>query len=597
MPFVSLTSDDLTIACFLVEHDWPGQFSVSHFFGGDVAAGLSNRESRRPEGEAMLLSVALKIVAEETDAQALRHTLATLGKGWVGLPLLADQFLGADYASTAARTYHAQRLIDLTDPLIVAHDATLAPDHIYAPLVVGHITQLPELEPLSGKDAMCSATLTEDSPWEFRVGVHPTIMAAIVSGTWPASLQPDWQRRPTQAPVHGLKFDRIGLQREQTIAQEERALTWTAEVGFTLTSKAELATLLGFFIASRGTWTPFDAPLWFEPGTPTAEAPHESKLRFADRTLKVEFSTPLVAAARIKFQQVPWEIVGTAGETPQQPPRIFLYQINYLLPEPVVYRFTNCWRPLTRAGDGTYAPAPMEHENIDGGLELRDSPVTLNAFTFEGNPLAMFNPNILEGRLWLRIFEIETDPIDPDQAQLRWAGSISDARQTGRKYAAECSWLGGLMDRQVPNVRLGPQCNTWFLSSRCGHLKSAFLKTGTLLSSSDATIVVTTADAAAAQTYAPGKIEVGTGLAYESRLITASTPVTGGQELTLDRPLRQLATGQAVTYYRSCDRSLARCKELDPTGWKGRFRGHPFVPQSNLSLPQLPTDTPSGGKK
>ena len=274
MPFVPLTSDGLTIACFLVDHDWPGQFSVSYFFGGDVAAGLSNRESRRPEAEALLLSVALKIVAEEDEAQALRHTLATLGKGWVGLPLLADQFLGADYASTDARAHHAQRLIDLSDPMIVAHDAALIADHTYAPLVVGHITQLPELEPLNGTSALCAATLTEDSPWEFRIGVHPSIMAAIVTGTWPAELVPDWQRRPTQAPVHGLEFGRIGHQREQTIAQEERALTWTAEAGFTLAGKTELATLLGFFLASRGTWTPFDASLWFTPGTPTAEAPH-----------------------------------------------------------------------------------------------------------------------------------------------------------------------------------------------------------------------------------------------------------------------------------------------------------------------------------
>ncbi len=592
MPFATLTSDGLSILCLLVDHDWKEtQFAVSHYFPDDITAGLSNRESRRPEAEALLLSVGIKIIADSDEAQDLRQTLATLGKGWVGVPLLNDQFLGADYATAGARAYAPQRFLDLTAPAIVADGDSLTAEHTYAPLVVGHITELPPIEPISGTAALCAATLTEDSPWDFRLGINATIAA----GTWPEVLLPDWSTPPTQTPVHGLEFARIGLQREQTIAQEERAFVWASESSFTLADKTELATLLGFFLASRGRWTPFDGSLGFTPGTPTAEAPNVTKLRFADRTLKIFFASSQVATARVKFQQVPWEIVGTAGETPQQPARIFLYQITYGVPGPVLFRFTNCWRPLTRTDDGTYAPAPMQHEAIDGGLDLQGEDITLNSFLFDGNPLAMFNPNILEGRLWLRAFEIETDPIDADEAVLKWFGSIAKAPQTGRAFAAECQWLGGLLDREVPNVRFGPMCNTFFLSSRCGHLKSTWAKTGTLSSSSENTIFIATADAAAANTYAPGKIEVGAGLTYESRVIVASTPGTGGQELTLDRPLRQAATDQDITYYRICDRTVARCKELDPTGWKGRFRGHPNTPQVNLSLPQA-ADTPAGKK-
>jgi hypothetical protein len=593
--FVPLSSDALDIVCFLVEHDWQTKFSVSHFFPADVTAGLSGRENRTPEAEALLLSVGLRIWAEETEAQALRQTLATLGKAWVGVPLLADQFLGADKATPGARIYAPQRLLDLTSPAIVAADATLVADHTYAPLVVGHITDLPKLEPASGALALCSAILTEDSPWAFRIGVPAAILAALLAGTWPVALLPDWSSPPTQTPVHGLDFARIGQQREQTIADEERAFTWTAEAGFTLCDKTDIATLIAFFLLCRGLSSPFDASLWFTPGTATAEAPHTSTLRFADNTLKIEYTTPTIAAARVKFTQVPWEITGTAGETPLQPPRIFLYQITYDVPGPVVWRFTNCWRPLTRTGDGTYTPAPMEHDSIEGGLDLSTEGLTLDSFLFDGNPLALFNPPVLEGRLWLRVYACETDPIDPDAATLAWFGSIAAAPQTGRRFAADCSWLGGLLDREVPRPRFGPRCNTYFFSTRCGHLKSSFAKAATLSSSSGVTVVVATGDTAAANTYAPGKLELGLGLGYEARSIVASVPVTGGQQLTLDRPLRQAASGQAVTYYRSCDRTMATCKLLDPAGWKGRFRGHPFMPQVNLSLPQSPS-TPSGKK-
>lgn len=603
MPVSTLTSDGLSIVCLLFEHDWNTEFTVSHFFPTDIAEGLSGRESRRPEAEELLLTVGVRIWAEDDEAQALRLVLATLGKGWVGVPILADQFLGADLLAAGARIYAAQRYIDLTSPAIITADDIPVSDHVYAPLVVGHITEVPAIEPAAGGLALCGLTLTEDSSWIFRIGINATVSETTIFPTptdsGPTKLVPDWTSPPTQQPVHGLSFERIGHQREQTIAGEERALVWTCQADFTLTDKTEIARLLGFFRKQRGSWGSFPAPLWFTPGTPDVPgyAPHDTTVRFTERTLKLSFATPQVATAQVGFTQVPWEIAGVAGETPKQPARIYLYQITYDVPSPVVWRFTNGWRPLARTDDGTYTPAPMEHESIDGGLDLANEKLTLNSFLFEGNPLDLFNPSVLEGRMWLRIYAIETDPIDPNAATLVWYGSIAAAPQTGRKYAAECQWLGGITDLEIPNVRVGPMCNTHFLSVPCGHRKEDWAKAGTLSSKSGNVVVIAASDAAAANTYAPGKLEVGAGLTFESRFVTASTPVVGGQQLTLDRPLRQAVTvpGQAVTYYRTCDRSVATCKALDPTGWKARFRGHPNLSQVALSLPTQ-SSAPSGKK-
>lgn len=592
MPLTTLSFGSLDIVCFLVEETWqPRPPAISFFFPGDIAAGLSERQSRTPQAEAALLTAAVELFAEESEAQALRTQLATLGKDWVGLPIYADTFDGADAADLTKRFLAPQCLIDLTAVALVAGDAALTAGHLYAPLLVGHITELPPLRPAAECLALCSLTVTEDSPWDFRIGV----LGTHTSGTWPAALLPDWSSPPVETPVRDLAFERIGHQREQTIGQEERAFYWTSQAGFTLVDKTEIAALLGFFIASRGQWAPFDAPMWWTPASPTTEAPHASKFIFGDPALKLEFTTAEVASARLKFVQVPWEVLGTAGEEPQRPARIFLYQFTHEIPDPQVYRFTNCWRPLVRTGDGTYAPAPMEHEKIGGGLDLANENVLLNSFLFAGNPLGMFNPCILEGPLSLVIFEIETDPIDPDAAVQRWSGRVLYAPQDGRKLVGDCRWLGGLLDQEIPRVRMGPVCNTFFLSAWCGHLKAAFAKSGTFDSATDNVIVVACADAAAANTYAPGKVEVGSGATWESRAITASAPVVGGQQLTLDRPIRQAPAGQAVVYLRSCDRSKARCKELDPSGWQARFRGMPNLPLVNLSIPDF-GDHPTGKK-
>jgi hypothetical protein len=593
MPFPTLTSDGLSIVCLLVPHDWTSGLSVAHYFPVDVAEGLTGRKGRRPEAEALLLTAAVKITAQKAEAQALLEQLATLGKSWVGVPVWGDQFLGAEAAAAlGTRIYQPQRLIDLTLQAIVAGDSVLVPDHTYAPLIVGHITELPKkIKPLKGDAARCDFTLTEDSPWVFRIGSIVTPAA----GTFPDGLRPDWSTPPTITPVHGLQFTRIGYQREQQIDGEERAFHWESEASFSLFSKTAAATLLGFFIASRGPWKAFTAPMWFTPGEASAEAPASTKFCFASETLTFDFSTPRCITATTKFTQVPWEIAGVSGETPERPSRIYYYRITHTLPAPKIWRFTNCWRPLTRTGDGTYAVGPFLHDQIVGTDNLRDPNVTLQSFEFPGNPFGMFNPFALEKRLVVEIFEGESEPINPDAAVFRWAGYVESAPSDGRTYKASLSWLGNLLDRELPSARVARQCQVRFFSDLCGHLKSAWQRAGTLVSADGNTLVLTSSASDAADTYRGGWIEVGSGDDWEMRRITASAPVSGGQQLTIDLAIRQAAAAQAVIFYRSCDRSRSTCKLLDPTGWKSRYHGFDYIPKIALQIPG--GSTAEAGKK
>ena len=80
--------------------------------------------------------------------------------------------------------------------------------------------------------------------------------------------------------------------------------------------------------------------------------------------------------------------------------------------------------------------------------------------------------------------------------------------------------------------------------------------------------------------------------------IIGSAPVAGGQELIVDWPVRQAATGQAVAFYRGCDLTSTTCRAMGDgdAAARRRFRGIPNLPQVNLSLPQM-AQPASGGKK
>ncbi len=606
MPITALASDGLSIACLHLPPDWSGGLSVSHRFAASIVSGESGREGRRPEAEELTLTAAVRLSLESADAAALRESLAALAGGWVGVPLWPDALPALEWKSS--RIYDAERL-DVYDPAtgipsgIVARATVLGlsdPSFVsiygglmLAPLLVGHIDDLPPITPLDDENGDLVFTVTEDSPWAFRIGINATGTV----GTWPATLSPDWSSPPTDAGEHGVKFGRIGETRERTIDGLERAFRWKQEAEFWLTDRTECRTLLAFFVASQGPRKSFASPVWFNPGTPTAATPENTTMRFEDDVLTLDYFTDSDATARVRLTQVPWEIAGVGGETPAQAPRVFLYKITHALPTPQIYRFTNWRRALARTADGTYTPAPFKHREITESLDLRNNTVAIDSFLFTGNPLTLFHPFALEGKMLLTIYEVETDPIDPDAAVMRWIGEIKSTQPNGRKITAAAVFFGGLLEQKIPRVLIGPRCNTRLFSAKCGLVKATFDKTGTFTSAAGCVLTIATAAADAANTFVHGSIEIGAGAAWEVREIIASAPTGGGQLITVDWPFRQAAAGQAVLFARGCDLTGATCRTLGPAGsWKDRFRGHEHVPTDNYSLPKM-QPLATGGKK
>lgn len=575
MSIVTLSSDGLDIACVLFEHDWKAASSISHRFPCSITAGQSGREGRRPKDEALRFSVAVHLTLDDDDAQEFRQFLATLGTGWVGIPIWRDKRLGVDWAN---RIYDPQRLIDLTVPAILATGAELDDTHLYAPLVVGHIDELPELSAVTNHLTEFTFTLTEDSPWAFRVGIN----AAGVAGTWP-DIDPDWSESPVDQPDKPLAFSQIGEQRERNIDDEEIAFRWGQQARFTLVGNAEVRDLLAFFVASQGPRRAFSSPWWLTPGTPTAEAPSLTTARFAVDTLTLDYVSGGVTTTKLRVLQVPWEIDGVVGETPEQPARVFFYKFTHSLPVPQIYRFTNWPRPLARTADGTYQPGPFKHGKISETLDLVGN-VALQSFVFTGNPLMLFRPDVIEAPLLLTILESESWPIDPNVAVERWSGEVRRPSFDGRRIEAPCAFLRGILDRELPRVLAGPNCRTELFSTRCKLVKADFENVGTFASAAGMVLDISTLAADAENTFVYGTIEIGVGATWEQRGILASEPIVGGQRITVDWPVRQVAAGQAVKFYRGCDRSWDTCDSLGNTD---NFRGIRNMPQVNLALPTM----------
>jgi hypothetical protein len=583
--FPIVTHNGNSIALLLALPNMGSGLSLSYTVGTSLDEGLSGRESRRPRHEALRLEQSFTLLLEAGTADEWRKMLPNLGTAYVGVPVWCDYLNGAQWAD---RIHSAQFLVRFSNNSIIAAGSTLEAAEYYAPLLVGRLEDKPSGEALNEGVLELSLTVREDSPWDYRIAPRDA-----VSGTsFPANLSPDWTAVADKW-VDGIDTESLGDGRVSSIDGEEKVSKWGEDAAFTLGSRSEIRTFLGFFAAVKGRWASFTAPLWFRPGTSTTAVPHTTKARLASDTVQLSFESGDVASTRVALWQVPWEINGVAGETPQQSARAFFYKFTYDLPTPEVTRWTNYEKPLTRTGDGTYETARIEHSGFRFGIDLGGGKVDLTTDRFAGNPLLKFIPFSAEARLLLEIRE--GAPEAPDAATLVWSGEVAEASGNGKRIKARGDVFGSVFERKFPRFLMQQDCNVTLFSSACGVNKATYQVSGTMTSSVGNVITVTCGSTQAANYYARGEVWVGAGSTLERRLILSSAPGTGTQVLTIDRPIAvNGAGGVAAVFWPGCDGQYSTCGSKFSN--KLRFRGHPFMPRDNPALKRVATN-PDARKK
>jgi uncharacterized phage protein (TIGR02218 family) len=274
---------------------------------------------------------------------------------------------------------------------------------------------------------------------------------------------------------------------------------------------------------------------------------------------------------------------------------IYLYRFLFSnLGVEIEWFFTSYPTSQTVSGEDWVA-AGIEHKSISQSV-MGDGRADIEGDYDNIEPLRLMVPNLLMGPLLLEILETNTDLDAPVSL---FTGYVVKPSLDGhrRRIKATCEQFGGALGQDIPGFFIQRECNyRVYQPDTCRVNPATFQKTATISSLTDRTLVVAGAGLAglAANWFALGWIEVGSGSNKEIRFVLESTAASGTSiTLTLNGALRHAAVSDTVTLLPGDDGRRSTC--IAKFNNVVNFGGHE-TPQENLTLQAIPT-TPAGGKK
>jgi hypothetical protein len=326
-------------------------------------------------------------------------------------------------------------------------------------------------------------------------------------------------------------------------------------------------------------------------------------VRFAEPKIEWTYTSDYSAVATIKFIEQPSEY---AALQPALKEPFFGFKFVEEQKYPRTWLFTSYEDAITLAGGqgayaGTYAPADLSFEQLTKALDLPNQKLTLKVGApFANNPLALFWPYQLEGKL--RLYIIEGNFADlTEPVKVRFSGYVTSPKSN--LTSAEVKFLTKAADLDVPRAMLMTVDNFDVFDGRPGAPDPATYKiTGTIASIADTLVTVTSAAAhtliVADPTYFnAGRLEIGTtGATFEGRAIISAVAVTGGVQLTIDRPLiKTTATGGSIDIYPGYDGSYAQLESRFGVGII--HGGFPNTPDTPPNIKAVKAETATATKK
>jgi hypothetical protein len=316
--------------------------------------------------------------------------------------------------------------------------------------------------------------------------------------------------------------------------------------------------------------------------------------RFAESKLAWQYHSEAKASCRVKFIEQPHNYATGRGIVLKEP--VFLFRFTKQLPTPQISRFTSYENQFT-SGTEVFTPGDFSWRDIEASLDLGDK-AEIESSPFPGNPLAEFFPFVIEGLLSVDI--LEADAANPTAAPVNlFSGEVSEFDP--KDFRATCD-LGRIFDDvKFPAFYLSTMDNLGIFEGPQAQSLAAWVVAGTISGSPlNTTTIVVASSAANAKPidyFGMGWIEVaGTVPAkFERRLIIKSTPVAGGVQLVLDRPLLKSSAGLAVSLYPGYDGDIeTRASRFND---RAGFGGHPYAPDTPPNIKVLKAKETPGGKK
>lgn len=248
------------------------------------------------------------------------------------------------------------------------------------------------------------------------------------------------------------------------------------------------------------------------------------------------------------------------------------------------------------SGDGqtVWTAARISHGAIKRDMRLGGS-VTLQADYQSVEPLRLLIPLRLSAPLKVEILRTTVNGIEPESIFL---GQVRKPTVEGRNLTAQCHELGDIMELKLPGFFIQRTCNyRVFDPNTCRASRTTFGHTVTITRASGREAVMQGATLAglAADWFAQGKIEIGSGFDMQVLSVLASAAAVGNTvAITVAAPvvLELPVSGTALP---GCDGTRLSCGVAKFNNFVN-FGGHE-TPRDNLTLTAIRSQTGTGGKK
>lgn len=236
----------------------------------------------------------------------------------------------------------------------------------------------------------------------------------------------------------------------------------------------------------------------------------------------------------------------------------------------------------------SYVPAPITRGQITQDADLKVTQVSVTV-DFLSPAFTAFMVNWPVELVWVEIKK--TFRNNPGEGQVIFLGQVSQVSIQGRKAQALCVGFEYFLKQKMPIVRYQLQCNWRLRYGQCGYNPDIYKVDAVITVDWDPTHLVSDTFAGYPEHYFMwGWVKWGD---YR-RPVTYSTPTT--KVVVMRYPIPGLTTGQTVTVYAGCDRSMDSCKNRFNNIMN--FGGFPYIPFNNpvTKLP-APTQPNARGKK
>lgn len=184
-----------------------------------------------------------------------------------------------------------------------------------------------------------------------------------------------------------------------------------------------------------------------------------------------------------------------------------------------------------------------------------------------------------------------------NEADIIFTGTVREPRLEGRRVRVTCVEWGDAMDAKVPNFFIQRDCNYRVYDAntcRANRTTKEVAVNITASSGRSATIQGAGLAGLAADWFAHGWIETGSGLNRQVRFVTASGAASGTSvAVTVNEPF-DVEVPVSATAIPGCDGRRTTCD----TKFSNlvNFGGHE-TPRDNLAVAVLKTESPTTGKK